>query len=454
MQKQFNTFNESLDYIYSKIDFSLTKQQRYSDEVFNLDRMRNFMRALGNPQDSYKTIHVAGTKGKGSISAMIAEVLREAGYKTGFYSSPHMIEYTERIRVNGFSIDENEFIQVLNEIYPIIESIYGLTTFEITTAIAFCYFKKKDVDVAVFEVGLGGRLDATNIIKPILSVISSISMDHMAILGNTLQEIAGEKAGIIKTNTPVIIAPQRGDVMGVFRAKAEEMGSRLIAVKDKVCTSQRKSDIRHQTFTIEYPCSDEVQFQDKKSYEISIPLLGEHQMENASTAFCALKTLQEIGLRINDKDIVSGLAKVHWPGRFEILKENPFLIIDAAHNPESVERLVSTIQELLSGKRVFLIFGASEDKDIKGMLHIFQPVTNKLILTRSVHPRAANPGDMKKMIKDISYDTIVIDDIEEALSYAFKEAHDNDVILASGSIFVASAIREIWFSNYDQEGIQ
>ncbi len=183
-------------------------------------------------------------------------------------------------------------------------------------------------------------------------------------------------------------------------------------------------------------------------------MLGEHQMENASTAFCALKTLQEIGLRINDKDIVSGLAKVHWPGRFEILKENPFLIIDAAHNPESVERLVSTIQELLSGKRVFLIFGASEDKDIKGMLHIFQPVTNKLILTRSVHPRAANPGDMKKMIKDISYDTIVIDDIEEALSYAFKEAHDNDVILASGSIFVASAIREIWFSNYDQEGIQ
>jgi dihydrofolate synthase/folylpolyglutamate synthase len=456
MKRHIETYDQALDFIYSKIDFSFTKQQRYSEEVFNLDRMRTFMRLLGDPQKTYKTVHVAGTKGKGSISAMIASVLNVSGYRTGFYSSPHMTDYTERIQVNSEPIPPDEFVRIINQIYPIIQEINGLTTFEITTAVAFQYFKDLQIDLGVIEVGLGGRLDATNIIDPEVSVIASISLDHMGILGNTLEAIAGEKGGIIKKNIPVVVSPQRASVITVFEQLAQEKKAQLIKTGEIIEFTDRKSDLVNQEFNIVYPLSI---LNDKKSplketIQLSIPLLGKHQMENAGTAFCALKVLQEKGYTIPDQSIQKGFQTVYWPGRFEFLRKKPYLIIDAAHNNESSQRLVETVQELFPDKRIILIFGASEDKDIKGMLGNFSKIARLIILTKSTHPRAAEPEIIQQSLHTFSCDTIIIEDIQKALEYALGRNQKEDIILASGSVFIAAAIRELWFDKYAEKNIQ
>ncbi len=455
MKKYIETYDQALDFIYSKIDFSFTKQQRYSEEVFNLDRMRIFMQQLGNPQNTYKTVHVAGTKGKGSISAMIASTLLTSGYRTGFYSSPHMIDYTERIQVNGNPIPQEGFIRTINQMYPLIQESQGLTTFEITTAVAFQYFKEMQIDIGVIEVGLGGRLDATNIINPEVSVIASISLDHMGILGNTLEAIAGEKAGIIKKDIPVVVSPQKASVVAVFEQFVMEKKAPLIKSNEIIEFTDRKSDLVNQQFKIIYPCniSKDIKSQLKEKIQLSIPLLGKHQMENAGTAFCALKVLQEKGYAITDQTIQKGFQTVFWPGRFEILRKNPFLIIDAAHNNDSSQRLVETVQELFPDKKIILLFGASEDKDIQGMLNNFSKITRLIILTRSTHPRAAKPEIIQPILQTLSCDTIIIEDIQQALEFALEQIQKEDIILASGSAFVAAAIRELWFEKYAEKNI-
>lgn len=455
MKKYIETFDQALDYIYSKIDFSFTKQQRYSEEVFNLDRMRVFMQKLGDPQNTYKTVHVAGTKGKGSISAMLASALIASGYRTGFYSSPHMIEYTERIQVNGIPISQEDFIHIINHIYPLIQESQGLTTFEITTAIAFQYFKDIQIDIGVIEVGLGGRLDATNIIDPEVSVIASISMDHMGILGNSLEAIAGEKAGIIKEDIPIVVSPQKESVITVFEKFAKDRRAQLIKTDEIIKFTDRKSDLVNQQFNIIYPIKipDDIKAQSKNTIQLSIPLLGKHQMENAGTAFCVLKILQERGYSITEQSIKKGFQTVFWPGRFEFLSRNPFLIIDAAHNNDSSKRLVETVQELFPGEKVILIFGASEDKDIQGMLDNFSKITRQIILTKSTHPRAAKPEIIQQILQNFSGKTIIIDDIQQALKFALEQTQKEDIILASGSVFVAAAIRELWFKKYAEKNI-
>ena len=448
MKMYFDTYDKALDFIYSQIDFSLTKQQRYSEEVFNLDRMRQFMHRLGNPQNTYKTIHVAGTKGKGSISAMIASVLVSAGYQTGFYSSPHMLDYTERIQVNGASIKSDDFLDIVNEIYPIIQVVHGLTTFEITTAIAFQHFMKKEIDFGVIEVGLGGRLDATNIITPEVSVIASISLDHMAILGDTIEAIASEKAGIIKKGVPVVVSPQKKSVMRVFEEKSKQEGAQIFKNTELVKYHSRSSTLEAQDFTISFPTSimHNDGIGDVDHMQIQIPLLGKHQMENAGTAFCVLKILQGNGFTITEKNIQDGLRNVKWPGRFEVLQQQPFVIVDAAHNNESSLRLIETIQELFPLEKITLIFGASEDKDIEGMLRNFAQISKRIIFTKSTHPRAADPEVMQKHITSLLCDTIIIEDVQEALKFALKEAQEEEIIVASGSIFIAAAVRETWFN--------
>ncbi|MGV8027306.1 MAG: bifunctional folylpolyglutamate synthase/dihydrofolate synthase [Anaerolineaceae bacterium] len=455
MKKYIETYDQALDFIYSKIDFSFTKQQRYSEEVFNLDRMRIFMQKLGNPQNTYKTVHVAGTKGKGSISAMIASTLLASGYRTGFYSSPHMVDYTERIQVNGNPIPQEGFIQTINQMYPLIQESQGLTTFEITTAVAFQYFREMQIDIGVIEVGLGGRLDATNIINPEVSVIASISLDHMGILGNTLEVIAGEKAGIIKKDIPVVVSPQKASVTAVFEQFAMEKKAPLIKSNEIIEFTDRKSDLVNQQFKIIYPrnISKDIKSQLKEKIQLSIPLLGKHQMENAGTAFCALKILQEKGYTITDQTIQKGFQTVFWPGRFEILRKNPFLIIDAAHNNDSSQRLAETVQELFPNKKIILLFGASEDKDIQGMLNNFSKITRLIILTRSTHPRAAKPEIIQQILQTLSCDTIIIEDIQQALEFALEQIQKEDIILASGSVFVAAAIRELWFEKYAEKNI-
>jgi dihydrofolate synthase/folylpolyglutamate synthase len=365
------------------------------------------------------------------------------------------MDYTERIQVNGTPIEQEDFLDIVNEIYPIIREVHGLTTFEITTGIAFQHFMKKKIDFGVIEVGLGGRLDATNIIVPEISVIASISLDHTAILGDTIEAIAVEKAGIIKKGVPVVVSPQKRSVMQVFEEKSKREHAQIFKNTDLVGYHSRSSTLVSQDFTISYPASivNKNDAVDMQRMQIRIPLLGKHQMENAGTAFCALKILQSNGFRISDKNIQDGLREVNWPGRFEVLQQHPYVIIDAAHNHESSLRLVDTIQELFPSQKITLIFGASEDKDIEGMLRNFAQISRMIIFTKSTHPRAAEPEKMQQLLRSPLCDTIIIEDVQDALNFALQEAYDEDIIVASGSIFIAAAVRETWFNRFKEKTI-
>jgi len=430
-------YQAALDYLYSFVDYSLTRSFRYTPEKFNLDRMVQLMARVGDPQKSFPIIHVAGTKGKGSVSAMCASVLRAAGYRTGFYSSPHLQEYTERIQVNGEEIPKAAFVDLVNEIKPFVAAIPGLTTFELTTAIAFLYYARCKVDIAVVEVGLGGRLDATNIIDPIVSVITSLSYDHMKVLGNTLALIAGEKAGIIKSVRPVVSAPQKEEARLVLEQAARDHHSALMQVGIDYLYQPVAHSLEKQSLL--------VWKQGEKALPITIPLLGSHQVENAATAYAVLQTAKQGGFNISEEDIQQGFENVYWPGRFEVLRENPPVIVDSAHNRDSAMRLRQALDEYLPRTPIIMIFGASEDKDIEGMFSELQPRVSRLITTHSIHPRAMDADELARLANKFDWQVLSATPIEEALRMALKMAGQESAVLVAGSLFVAAAAREIWF---------
>jgi dihydrofolate synthase/folylpolyglutamate synthase len=434
-------YQEALDYLYSFIDYSLTRSFRYTPDKFNLDRMYELMRKLGDPQLQYPVIHVAGTKGKGSVSALCASAIRMTGQKVGFYTSPHLLEYTERIQVNGEQIPREIFIELINEIKPHASSIEHITTFELTTAIGFLYFARQKVDVAVIEVGLGGRLDATNIVKPLVSVITSLSYDHMNVLGDTLSKIAFEKAGIIKPLRPVVSSPQQDEARLVLESVAQERQAPLIEVGRDYLYKPLVHNLDQQSFEIRrYDGEPET------NQVFSIPLLGLHQVENAATAYTALSVARQEGLQISEEAIQSGFAAVSWPGRFEILRENPPIVVDSAHNSNSALRLRQAIDDYFPGKDVILVFGASEDKDIAGMYSELLPSTRLLITTQSVHPRAMDAHKLAELAMAYNCRIQVAIPVEKAINNALAEAGTESLILVAGSIFIAAAGREIWLS--------
>jgi len=332
------------------------------------------MESLGNPQNKYPIIHVAGTKGKGSTSALCAAALQVAGYKVGLYTSPHLEDYVERIQINGVPISHEQLTGLVEEIKPFVAKIEMLTTFEITTALAFMAFAKSDVNAAVFEVGLGGRLDATNIVTPKVSVITSLSYDHMAVLGDTLAKIAGEKAGIIKPGVPVVSAPQKDEALEVLLRVATFNKSELFLVGRDVTYEVKSTSLDGQVFILH---------NSRKAF--ILPLLGSHQIENAATAYAALKAS---GLDILDEQIRKGFSQVKWRARFEVARRDPPVIFDSAHNQDSFAKLGETMQTYFPDKMVYLIFGASEDKNIFGMFAEMKSKIRKLIVTRADHPRA------------------------------------------------------------------
>jgi dihydrofolate synthase / folylpolyglutamate synthase len=451
MQDLEARYQEALDFLYSFIDYSLKRNFRNAAEKFNLDRMRTFMHHLGDPQDDYRIIHVAGTKGKGSVSAYCASILTEEGYLTGLYTSPHMIEFTERIRINGEMIPKTDLVEIVEQIKPVTEKVPEITTFELTTALAFLYFSQKNVDYAILEVGLGGRLDATNIVSPIVSVITSISYDHTKILGNTLSEIAGEKGGIIKPNIPVVVAPQKEEARRKLEAIARERNAPMIQVGRDYLYAADSHNMDGQTFLVwtpdEQPMVDE--FIESAGRDIwsplrfRIPLLGFHQVENAATAYGALKTAEKYGIKIAQESYRSGFAGVKWPGRMEILQNHPTVVIDSAHNRYSALRLRQAMDDYFPGLPVLLVFGASEDKDIDGMFQELLPRVWRVITTQSIHPRAINADKLVEFIHRSGRSAQSITPIEDALAAALHEAGDESVVLVAGSIFVAAAARKL-----------
>ncbi len=444
-------YQQALDYLYSFVDYSLTRQLRYSPEKFNLERMRDFMKLAGNPHKDYPVIHIAGTKGKGSTASMIASILRQAGYKTGLYTSPHLQEFTERIQVNGQPLSKEELVSYLDELKPLVEKVPELTTFEITTALGFKAFSERNVDIAVVEVGLGGRLDATNIVSPLVSVITSLSFDHMNVLGDSITQIAAEKGGIIKKGKPVILAPQWKEAREVIEKICEEKRAPLTIIGRDYFFSDHSHSLAGQTFIV-WPKEDQDLINefilsggrsDWEPEHYTIPLLGFHQVENAATAYATIETLRSVGLNLNKKQISEGFATVSWPGRFEVISSEPLIVVDSAHNKDSALRLRLAMDDYLNGKPILLIFGSSEDKDVQGMFSHLLPRVRIVIATQSEHPRAMDPDILVELANQFGKKAIVTHSIEDAISMAMEQAGKDTAILVAGSIFVAAAAREI-----------
>jgi dihydrofolate synthase/folylpolyglutamate synthase len=439
-------YQSALDYLYSFVDYSMTRALRYSPDKFDLGRMVVLMDALGNPQNDYTILHVAGTKGKGSTAALCANALRVAGYQAGLYTSPHLEDYTERIQLNGKSIARGELVDLVEYIKPYVARIPALTTFEITTALGFVFFSRQQVEVLVAEVGLGGRLDATNIITPLISIITSLSLDHMNVLGNTLAEIAGEKCGIIKPGVPVVSSAQKPEALTVIEEHARKKGSPLTLIGRDVLFEPVAHSLDMQSMRIWKEKAKESKSEgDHGSREVfEIPLLGAHQLDNAATAFAALELCNRTALPVPLEAIQQGFRSVEWPGRFEIIAKKPFIVIDSAHNLDSASRLRQTLDDYLPDKKIQLIFGASEDKDVSGILKELAPRVSKVYATESEHPRALDSQLIAEQCRILKLDVIVMDSVEASLVVACQETGDDSVILATGSIFIAAAVKMIY----------
>ena len=357
-------YQQTLDYIYSFIDYE-TGHRPHDEANYDLRRVEELLGRLDNPHLKAKSVHIAGTNGKGSTAAMIASVLAISGYTTGLYTSPHLSDLRERIRVDGVLISETELISLVERLKPEVEAVnqkatYGrLTTFELLTALGFAHFSSKGVDFQVLEVGLGGRLDATNVIEPEVCIITSISLDHRDALGDSLAEIAAEKVGIIKPGCVVVTSPQPDEVARVIEETCVNCGAELVRVGSDVTWRELGFVSNRQLLQVKGRFG---------SYELSIPLLGRYQLENTATAVAALEVLAGKGFNISRDNIINGLARVSWSGRFQILGRHPLVLVDGAHNPDGARKLRQSIERYFDFDRAILIIGVSSDKDIAGII--------------------------------------------------------------------------------------
>ena len=425
----------ALDYILRFADYERLPR---SAVVFDLARIEQLLERLGNPHKSAKSVHIAGTKGKGSTAAMIASILTQAGYHTGLYTSPHLLSFTERIQVDGKPIAEETFARLVETLKPEVETVNQtgdageLTTFELLTALTFAYFKEMEVDFQVLETGLGGRLDATNVVKPEVCAITSISFDHTDVLGDTLARIAAEKAGIIKPGSITVCAPQLPEAMETIESVCREREVRLIKLDSRNWQRQAFSD-GEQAFQLKGRLG---------TGEFKIPLTGEHQMENAATAVAVAEALKDLGARIPPESIAAGLAQVNWPGRLQILRRKPCLVVDGAHNADSAGRLARSLENYFNFERLFIIFGASSDKNIPGIVAELASLPATFIVTRSRHPRAVAPDKLIDEFSKWGITPKTTADVASAIALATGEATPEDLICATGSLFIVSEVME------------
>jgi dihydrofolate synthase/folylpolyglutamate synthase len=409
--------------------------------TFHLERIARLLDRLGNPHLDIPTVHVAGTKGKGSTAAIITSILSEAGYKTGLYTSPSLHTVTERVRVGMEPIDKQDFANLVDEMWPEVEWVetHGdqgpLMYFEFLTALAFLHFKQIGADFQVIEVGLGGRLDATNVVQPEVSVITSISIDHTAILGDTLALIAAEKAGIVKPGVPVVVAPQQLEAMETIRQIAVERGSAIVEVENSLSWQPRNTDLNGQTFEVQSLAD---------RYEISTPLIGAHQQENTATAIATVETLMDKGYKLSKRDILDGLKKVRWPGRFQVLRPTGVkVIVDGAHNPYSMERLVETLGKHVEFDHAVVVFGAVSGHSVIGMFEELAVLAPTVIAAQSRHPKAAPVEKILEAAQVAGVDAVMEHDgVGVAVRRALAIATSGDLVLGTGSLSVVAEIIE------------
>jgi dihydrofolate synthase/folylpolyglutamate synthase len=443
MQNETSRYQQALAYIYEFVDFSLTHQEQVAPERFELERMVHFLEKLDSPHLAYPSIHIAGTKGKGSVAAHCAAALQAGGYKTGLYTSPHLHDFRERIQVDGEMISMRDFTSLVDKLKPAVESTPGLTSYELQTALAFIYFSQQHVDYAVLEVGMGGCLDSTNVITPLVSVVTSISYDHTYVLGDTLSEIAGEKGGIIKPGVPVVSAPQQEEALLVLEKLAEENGSEIALVGREIEYEMGSATLEGQSFMVKH--SGNV-------IALETRLLGQHQVENAVTAFAALDLARSAGLVLDNEAIRTSFKQVNWPGRFEVVHTTPPVVFDCAHNRDSVKRLAQTVNEYFPGRPITLVFGAMEDKDISGMFAELLPQCDNLILTRAVHPRSAKIDTLVELAAGYGTNQVLVDNSEDVLPQALALAGSTGIVLVTGSLSVVGDFRSHWFHKMSEDG--
>ena len=436
------TYQEALEWLYSFIDYGVKRSYRYSPEVFDLARVRELLASLGDPQERYPTIHIAGTKGKGSTAAMISSGLRAAGYTTGLYSSPHLIDFTERIQIDGEQISESEFVGLVDRLKSNVDAIPEISTYELATALGFMYFADRPVDCAVIEVGLGGRLDATNVIQPLVSVITSLSYDHTHLLGDSLSDIAAEKAGIIKSETPVVLAPQQLEADLVVRSIAEERNSPVVQINRDWHYVATDRSFDGQTFQVWRAGED------SNRVELSIPLLGHHQVQNGAVAYVALQSVTGRGLPMEPQQIQQGLAGTEWAGRFQVLAHEPTIVLDSAHNRESALKLRIALDDYFPERPITMVFGASSDKDVRGMFLELAPRVSRVILTRANHPRSEDPETLARLARGFGFEAEVVEPVAVAMQQATDQASAEQVILATGSLFVVGSALAAWDSQH------
>ncbi len=458
IKPMIKTIDDALDIIYSYVDYSMTHAKDLAKEPFSLKNIRALLSEMGNPQKNYPIIHVAGTKGKGSVCAMLSSALQNAGFKTGLYTSPHLIRFNERIMVDGEMISDREVVTLTEKINSAVKSVDRISSFEFMTAMAFEYFHKEKVDVAIVETGLGGRLDATNVADPVLTIITSVSQDHMNFLGDTIEKIAAEKAGIIKPNIPVICSYQPYEnAKAVIKSAADKSKSPWINVPERYhYINQRGSQFRDsiviwrtedQKLAQKWASGDDTG--DWAPAVIGLPLAGQYQMENAAAVYAAICKLKSI-FNLDISKASAGISDTFWPCRFERLMTGPDLITDGAHNTDSISRLANVIDRYYGTKKVKCIFGASEDKNLQKMIYSLAPHVDEFIMTRSTHPRAADPEELSRIASETGRKNRWTSSLEDAFAVFESEKDENTCYIATGSLFVAGGIRELCMKKDDK----
>lgn len=436
---------EAKAYLYDRVDVERSRPNELGASVFRLDRMHAIMACLGDPHRDMKFVHVAGSKGKGSTCEMIASCLEACGYATGLYTSPHLVDLRERVRINGREISEEDFVDAASKVARAIapaERKHGPATFfELLTALGFLHFAEQAVDVAVIEVGLGGRLDSTNVILPEVCAVTAIQLEHTKLLGDTVEKIAGEKAGIFKKGVPVITFQQKPGIMKVFRDKAEEIGSPLSVLGETVDYSARfeaTPDLGpHYRVCVTTP---------RSNFEhLPVPLKGEHQAVNCGIALAVLDKLRERGFETPERHVAKGLARTPNSGRLELVWKRPRIIVDGAHTPDSVHQLVRACGAHLKYDNLIVVFGCAADKDVPGMLTKLAGGADKIVFTKAEHhARAADPRDLQRKFAEVSGKmTQGAATVKDALNLAHKAAGREDLICVTGSFYVAGEAKRL-----------
>jgi dihydrofolate synthase/folylpolyglutamate synthase len=434
-------YPQAIEYVRSFTDWERAPAQAFAAANFDLRRVRSLLARLGDPHLGRQTIHIAGSKGKGSVAAMIASILQAAGYRVGLYTSPHLHNFRERIAVDGQPIGEGEFARQTEALAAAAaaeneDGRFGqLTTFELLTALAFRCFRGRGVQWQVLEVGMGGRLDATNVVEEKAAcVITPISLEHTAILGDTVEKIAAEKAAILRPGTTAVMAPQPyPEATAVVRGRVAELGAPLLDIGETYAVQRLAWDLTGQSFRLTSPgCSR----------ELWLPLLGAHQLENAATAVAAIDALRSGGVAVSDESIEQGLRRLSWPGRLEVLRDKPLLVVDGAHNGHSARRLQQALRDYFSFDRAIVVMGVSGDKTIGAMAEELAPLAHLVIATRSQHPRAADPEAVASAFAAQGVASETWPTVATALDRAQALAGRDDLICVVGSLFVVAEARE------------